>query len=198
MRKNLYYVIAILLMSFFIAMGFGCQKKAPSAPDATVTKAPASTPATDIKKTESTETPQATESSDVPPAPPRPKVGDNVAAPLNGAYYLGAVQSISGERVDVLFTKDKQVRTLDQYKVKVIQKKDWRVGDKMMAVKPDGRFYYGKIAEVKGDGTYVINWDDGSEPSTVDASKIMYRENPPAVSSENDTKGAIPGKGQGQ
>ena len=101
------------------------------------------------------------------------KEGDTVAAPWGGGQYHGTVKAVDGETVSVLYTDDGVTRDVEAKDLTLIKEKNWKVGDKVLAVWSSGKFYEGTIEEDKGDGVYIVKWDDGSEPSEVKADKII-------------------------
>jgi len=102
------------------------------------------------------------------------KVGTGVAAPWGGSLYHGTVKAVKGDSLDVLYTDDKQTRTVKIAECKLVPKKTWKVGDKVMAVWSSGKFYAGAVTAAKG-ATYTVKWDDGSAPKDVPAHLIMAR-----------------------
>ncbi|MEW6266726.1 MAG: hypothetical protein AB1641_26940 [Thermodesulfobacteriota bacterium] len=99
--------------------------------------------------------------------------GVNVAAPWGGGWYLSTVKAVRGDKADVLYADDKQVRAVSVSELKIVTPKVWKKDDKVLAVWSTGKFYPGVIVGDKGGGVYVVKWDDGSAPSDVEASKII-------------------------
>ena len=100
------------------------------------------------------------------------KEGDSVAAPWGAGMYLGTVEAVKDDKADVLYADDKQVREIDISELVLIKERKWKEGDIVSAVWSSGKFFEGIIEEDKGDGVYLVKWDDGSEPSEVEAGKI--------------------------
>jgi len=101
------------------------------------------------------------------------KTGDQVAAPWGCAYYLGKIESLSGDKVKVYYEDDKQIREVDLKEIKPLAKQTWKTGDKVIAVWKDYKFYNGVIKEEKSKDLYVVQWDDGSEAMEVKAEMIL-------------------------
>jgi hypothetical protein len=122
---------------------------------------------------ESSGKPDAKEPKAPPAADGPPKVDDKVAVQYEDALYLGTVKAISGDSAQVFFHNDKQVRQMNVGDMDVVVKKKWKKGDKVLAVWSSGKFYPGKIHADKGKGQYSIAWEDGSDPTEVDSSRII-------------------------
>jgi len=103
------------------------------------------------------------------------KKGDMVAAPWGGGQYHGTIEAVKGDSADVLYTDDGVTREVKIKELVLVKEKTWKVGDKVKAVWSAGKFYDGTIEKDKGDGLYVVKWDDGSAPSDVEAAKIIAR-----------------------
>lgn len=100
--------------------------------------------------------------------------GSLVAAPWSdGAMYLGTVQSVSGGVAQVRYEDDQQVRPVPVAQLRPIPRRQWFVGNHVLAVWSDFKFYPGVISADKGGGLYTVKWDDGDTPLDVDAGKIM-------------------------
>jgi hypothetical protein len=100
-------------------------------------------------------------------------VGDSVAAVWNdGSYYLAAVTEVEGDEVTVVYADDGTSKTLKTTDLRAIPRRTFAVGDRVLAVWGNGRFYAGEIGEADGD-TYTVVWDDGGTPSELDVTKII-------------------------
>jgi hypothetical protein len=117
-----------------------------------------------------------------PPSAPAPEVkpagiavGDNVASPWHGQddYFLAVVEAVAGPTATVKFVDDNTTAEKPVAALIPIAPKQWRVGDKVLAVWAGGRFYPGEITEVKPENLFTVKWGDGSEPSDVEAGKII-------------------------
>ena len=80
--------------------------------------------------------------------------------------------AVDGENVTVTYTDDGSSGTVPPTDVRAILDTAFAVGDRVLAVWSGGSFYLGEVSEVKGT-TYTVKRDDGSEPSTVAAEKII-------------------------
>lgn len=164
MKKPLLCVIAVLVALTLIFAG--CQRSAPPAP-------PETPPATPAPAVSAVATPEPS-----PAAEGAIKAGDQVAAPWGGGQYLGTVEEIKGESASVKYADDQIVREVKLSDLQAVVKKEWKVGDKVLAVWSAGRFYSGVVEADNGNGTYKVKWDDGSAPSDVEAMKIIEPSTP--------------------
>jgi hypothetical protein len=99
--------------------------------------------------------------------------GDSVAATwTDGNLYLATVTSIDGDAVAVKYSDDGTSASLPAAQVRPIPQTTFAVGDRVLAVWSKGRFYAGRVTEAT-DTSYVVAWDDGSTPSTVQAGQII-------------------------
>jgi hypothetical protein len=99
--------------------------------------------------------------------------GDTVAATwTDGNLYLATVTAIDGDSVTVEYSDDGSSATVQSAEVRPIPATSFAAGDRVLAVWSNGRFYAGEITEANGT-SYVVAWDDGSEPSTVDAGQVI-------------------------
>jgi phage antirepressor YoqD-like protein len=149
-------VLSVMLMGFYGCQGASTTKTetvTPVTPKAQETK-------TEVTKTEVTTTADAV------------KVGDNVAAEwMTDSWYLATVKKVTGDKYDVDYADNTsgsvtlaQIKTLDK-NLKLA------VGDKVMAVWSNAKFYTGAVQDLK-EGGATIKWDDGSSPSFVELGKI--------------------------
>ncbi len=101
------------------------------------------------------------------------EVDEIVAAKwTDGSLYLATVTAIDDGNVTVTYTDDGSSATLPPTDIRPIADTPFVVGDRVLAVWSGGRFYAGEVSKVDGT-TYTIKWDDGSDPSTVEAGKII-------------------------
>ncbi|MEI6450101.1 MAG: hypothetical protein WCP98_09130 [Actinomycetes bacterium] len=99
--------------------------------------------------------------------------GQSVAAKwTDGSLYLATVTAVDGDNVTVTYTDDGTSRTVPATDVRAIPDTGFAVGDRVRAVWAGGRFYQGEVSKVDGT-TYTVKWDDGSDPSTVEAGRII-------------------------
>ena len=99
--------------------------------------------------------------------------GQSVAAEwTDGSLYLATVTAVDGDNVTVTYTDDGTSRTVPATDVRAIPDTGFAVGDRVRAVWAGGRFYQGEVSKVDGT-TYTVKWDDGSDPSTVEAGRII-------------------------
>jgi hypothetical protein len=99
--------------------------------------------------------------------------GDTVAAKwTDGNLYLATVKSVDGGTVNVVYADDGSAGAVPEADVRAIPAATFAEGDRVLAVWSKGRFYAGKVTKADGS-SYVITWDDGSTPSTVDAGEII-------------------------
>jgi hypothetical protein len=99
--------------------------------------------------------------------------GDTVAAKwADGKLYLATVKSVDGDTVNVVYADDGTAGAVPQTDVRAIPAATFAVGDRVLAVWSQGRFYPGEVTKVTGS-TYTIAWDDGTTPSTVEAGRII-------------------------
>ena len=99
--------------------------------------------------------------------------GQSVAAKwTDGSLYLATVTAVDGDNVTVTYADDGTSRTVPATDVRAIPDTGFAVGDRVRAVWAGGRFYQGEVSKVDGT-TYTVKWDDGSDPSTVEAGRII-------------------------
>jgi len=99
--------------------------------------------------------------------------GQSVAATwTDGSLYLATVTAVDGENVTVTYSDDGSSGTVPATDVRAIPDTTFAVGDRVRAVWASGRFYQSEVSKVDGT-TYTVKWDDGSQPSTVEAGKII-------------------------
>jgi hypothetical protein len=99
--------------------------------------------------------------------------GDTVAAKwTDGNLYLATVKSVDGGTVNVVYADDESAGAVPETDVRAIPAATFAEGDRVLAVWSQGRFYAGKVTKANGS-SYVITWEDGSTPSTVEADKII-------------------------
>jgi hypothetical protein len=99
--------------------------------------------------------------------------GDTVAATwTDGNLYLATATSIDGDSIKVKYSDDGTSATLKTAQVRPIPATTFAAGDRVLAVWSKGRFYAGKITEADGQA-YVVAWDDGSTPSSVQAGQVI-------------------------
>ncbi len=99
--------------------------------------------------------------------------GDTVAAKwIDGHLYLATVKSVDGDAVTVTYADDGTSASVAQSDVRPIPQATFAAGDRVLACYSKGKFYAGKVTEADGS-SYMIAWDDGSAPSTVEAGKII-------------------------
>ena len=99
--------------------------------------------------------------------------GQSVAAEwTDGSLYLATVTAVDGDNVTVTYADDGTSRTVPATDVRAIPDTGFAVGDRVRAVWAGGRFYQGEVSKVDGT-TYTVKWDDGSDPSTVEAGRII-------------------------
>jgi len=99
--------------------------------------------------------------------------GQSVAATWSdGGLYLAVVTAVDGDNVTVTYADDGTSRTVPATDVRAIPDTGFAVGDRVRAVWAGGRFYQGEVSKVDGT-TYTVKWDDGSDPSTVEAGRII-------------------------
>jgi hypothetical protein len=99
--------------------------------------------------------------------------GDSVAAKWDdGKLYLATVKSVDGGTVNVVYADDGSAGAVAVADVHAIPDATFAVGDRVLAVWSQGRFYAGKVTKANGS-SYVIAWDDGTTPSSVEAGKII-------------------------
>jgi hypothetical protein len=100
-------------------------------------------------------------------------VGDSLAAVwTDGALYLATVTAVDGANVTVTYADDGSSGTVAAADCRPISDTAFTVGDRVLAVWASGRFYPGEVSAVEGT-TYTVTWDDGSDPSQVEAGKII-------------------------
>jgi hypothetical protein len=100
-------------------------------------------------------------------------VGENVAAVwTDGNLYLATVTAVEGDQVTVTYTDDGSSATVAASECRPIPDATFGVGDRVLAVWAAGRFYPGEVTAVDGNMS-TVKWDDGSEPSQVEAGKII-------------------------
>ncbi len=90
----------------------------------------------------------------------------------DGSLYLATVTAVDGDNVTVTYTDDGSSMTVPATDIREIPDMTFAVGDRVLAVWSGGRFYAGEVSKVDGT-TYTVKWDDGSDPSTVEAGKII-------------------------
>jgi hypothetical protein len=101
--------------------------------------------------------------------------GDTVAAKWgDGKLYLATVKSVDGDTVNVVYADDGSADAVPVTDVHAIPEATFAVGDHVLAVWSQGRFYAGKVTRATGS-SYEIAWDDGTTPSTVEAGKIIAK-----------------------
>lgn len=99
--------------------------------------------------------------------------GDTVAAKwADGKLYLATVKSVDHDTVNVVWADDGAAGAVPETDVHAIPAATFAVGDRVLAVWSQGRFYAGKVTKVTGS-SYTIAWDDGTTPSTVEAGRII-------------------------
>ena len=99
--------------------------------------------------------------------------GQSVAAKWGeSSLYLATVTLVEGDNVTVTYTDDGSSGTVPAADVQAIPETAFAVGDRVLAVWSGGRFYPGEVTKVQGT-MYTVKWDDGSDPSTVAAGKII-------------------------
>jgi hypothetical protein len=99
--------------------------------------------------------------------------GDSVAATwTDGNLYLANVTAVDGDEVTVTFVDDGSSLAVAAAGVRTIPETAFAVGDRVLAVWQNGRFYPAEISAADGS-TYTVAWDDGSEPSPVEAGRII-------------------------
>jgi hypothetical protein len=102
-------------------------------------------------------------------------VGDTVAARWDdGKLYLATVKSVGGGTVNVVYADDGTAGAVAETDVRAIPAATFAVGDRVLAVWSQGRFYPGKVTKVTGS-SYTTAWDDDTAPSTVEAGKIIAK-----------------------
>ncbi|KAG7388440.1 hypothetical protein PHYPSEUDO_012501 [Phytophthora pseudosyringae] len=140
------------------------------------------------------------------PEPPRKnssslKVGDQVEASYkNGAkMFPGKISRVHSDGTyDVTFEDGDSERRVPRSRINSRadgdssakkKKSGFAVGDAVKAKYKKGTKYFpGKIARVRSDGTYDIEYEDGDSETRVDASLIAGVESEPANSSENSSR----------
>ena len=149
-------VLSVMLMGFYGCQGASTAKTEPVTPVAPKTQETK----TEVKKTEVTTVADAI------------KVGDNVAAEwMSDSWYLATVKKVSDGNYDVDYA-DNTSGTVTKAQIKTLDKNlKLAVGDKVMAVWSNARFYAGVVQDLK-EGGATIKWDDGSSPSFVELGKI--------------------------
>ena len=80
--------------------------------------------------------------------------------------------AIDGDSVTVEYSDDGTSATVTAAEVRAIPTTSFAVGDQVLAVWSKGRFYAGKVTEASGT-SYVVAWDDGSAPSSVEAGHVI-------------------------
>jgi hypothetical protein len=85
---------------------------------------------------------------------------------------LANVTAVDGDEVTVTFADDGSSLAVAAADVRTIPETAFAVGDRVLAVWQNGRFYPGEISAVDGS-THTVAWDDGSEPSPVEAGRII-------------------------
>ena len=100
--------------------------------------------------------------------------GQSVAARWgDNSLYLATVSAVDGDDVTVTYADDGSSRTVSaSADVRAIPDTAFAIGDRVLAVWASGRFYEGAVSKVDGT-TYTVKWDDGSDPSPVEAGKII-------------------------
>jgi len=89
------------------------------------------------------------------------------------SLYLATVTAVDGDNVTVTYADDGSSRTVSaSADVRAIPDAAFAVGDRVLAVWASGRFYEGTVSKVDGT-TYTVKWDDGSDPSPVEAGMII-------------------------
>jgi hypothetical protein len=117
------------------------------------------------------------------------KTGDMVAAPWECAYYLGKIESITGDKANVFYEDDKKVREVNIQEIKSIEKKVWKAGDKVMAPWKDFKFYNGTIKEEKSKDSYIVEWEDGSPAIEIKSELIISPIKPECTKEEGNCPG---------
>jgi predicted small lipoprotein YifL len=116
---------------------------------------------------------QQTAASGSAQSPAQFAAGQSVAARwTDGKLYLATVTAVAGENVTVTYTDDGSSATVPATDVRAIPDTTFAVGDRVLAVWSGGRFYPSEVSKVEGT-TYTVKWDDASQPSTVEAGKII-------------------------
>ncbi len=99
--------------------------------------------------------------------------GDTVAATwTDGNLYLATVTAIDDDSVTVEYSDDGSSATVPAAEVRAIPTTTFAAGDQVLAVWSKGRFYAGTVTEAS-ETSYVVAWDDGSAPSTVQAGQVI-------------------------
>lgn len=99
--------------------------------------------------------------------------GQTVAAKwTDGKLYLASVTAVDGKNVTVTYADDGSSGKVPATDVRAIPDTTFAIGDRVLAVYSGGRLYAGEVTKVEGT-TYTVKWDDGSQPSTVEAGKII-------------------------
>lgn len=100
-------------------------------------------------------------------------VGSTVAAQWQGGtWYLAKVEGVEGDKYKVLYDDgtDGMVSKGETHLIPKDQKLG--VGDTVLGAWSGARLYSGKVKSAEEDG-YLIEWDDGSEPSHVANDKVL-------------------------
>ncbi|KAE9026168.1 hypothetical protein PF011_g2701 [Phytophthora fragariae] len=128
------------------------------------------------------------------------KVGDTVEANYkNGVkFFPGRIaRAHSDGTYDVTFEDGDSERRVPRSRIKSKadegsspkKKMGFAVGDAVKAKYKKGtKFFSGKIARVRSDGTYDVEYDDGDSETRVDASLIIGTESETSKASENSPK----------
>ena len=117
--------------------------------------------------------PEDTTAASAIPAAAAIAAGDTVAATwTDGNLYLATVTAVDGDSITVKYTDDGTSATVPAAEVRAIATTTFGAGDRVLAVWSKGRFYAGMITEASGT-SYVVSWDDGSAPSTVEAGQVI-------------------------
>jgi hypothetical protein len=128
-------------------------------------------------KDEKTATPAATGQAVDPNGDVKSEVscapGEPVAALWDdGNLYLATVTAVDGDQVTVTYADDGSSKTIAATECRPIPDTTFAVGDRVLAVWSAGRFYPGEVSAVDGDLS-TVKWDDGSEPTQVEAGRII-------------------------
>lgn len=99
------------------------------------------------------------------------KAGNNVIAKWGNDWYLAKVKAVSGTKYDVHYD-DGTDGTVESGEIKALPADPkLNVGDKVWASWGGAKLYSGTVKEVQAEG-YLVEWDDGSDPSTVAKGKL--------------------------
>lgn len=90
----------------------------------------------------------------------------------NGAWYLAKISATDGDRISVDYADgDKGIVAPGQIR-RLLARMPVTVGQSVLAVWKNKRFYPGKVSEIRDDGVLVA-WDDGDEPLLVPHGQLM-------------------------